>query len=380
MNFSTSHEQNALSDSLASFLRDQYPIAARTAASRSALGWRPDIWRTLGGELGILAAAFPEEQGGTGGGPVETMLIMEQLGAALVLEPFLESVVMAGGLLRRVPGSVAGQALAAILAGGDSIAVGWSEPQARFSLSQVATTARREGDRWRLDGRKVAVVGAQWGSRLIVTARSSGAQGERDGISLFLLERDLPGVSLHEYHTIDGRRAADVILDRVLLPASALLGTEDAALDLVELVADEAVAAICAETVGLMGRMLADTVDYTKQRRQFGQQISSFQVLQHRMADMMIQLELARSAVYGATLKLGAEPVERGKAVSAAKVSCDQACRHVGQNAVQLHGGMGMSDELALTHYFRRATVIGNTLGSADDHLARFARLERRAA
>jgi alkylation response protein AidB-like acyl-CoA dehydrogenase len=163
MNLSTSHEQNLLSASLASFLRDQYPIAARTAASRSAIGWRPDIWRTLGRELGILGAAFPEAQGGSGGGPVETMLIMEQLGAALVLEPFLESVVMAGGLLRRLPGAAAGQALAAVLAGDDSIAVGWSEPQARFGLSQVATTARRDGDGWRLDGHKVAVVGAQWG-------------------------------------------------------------------------------------------------------------------------------------------------------------------------------------------------------------------------
>lgn len=380
MNLSTSHEQNLLSASLGAFLRDQYPIAARTAASRSAIGWRPDIWRTLGRELGILGAAFPEALGGSGGGPVETMLIMEQLGAALVLEPFLESVVIAGGLLRRVAGDAAQEALAGILAGDETIAVAWSEPQARFGLSRVATTARREGAGWRLDGRKVAVVGAQWGSRLIVTARTSGTQAETTGISLFLLERDLPGVTLHEYHTIDGRRAADLILDGAMLPARALLGEEGAAFDLVELVADEAVAAVCAEAVGLMAQMLDDTVDYTKQRRQFGQPISSFQVLQHRMADMMMQLELARSAVYGATLKLGADPVERAKAVSAAKVTCDQACRYVGQNAVQLHGGMGMSDELALTHYFRRATVIGNTLGSADYHLARFARLDRRAA
>jgi alkylation response protein AidB-like acyl-CoA dehydrogenase len=218
------------------------------------------------------------------------------------------------------------------------------------------------------------------GSRLIVTARTGGAQAARSGVSLFLLERGLPGVSLHEYHTIDGRRAADLSLDGVVLPVEALLGAEGGALELVELVADEAVAAICAEAVGVMGRMLDDTVDYTRQRRQFGQPISSFQVLQHRMADMMMQLELARSAVYGATLKLGADPVERAKAASAAKVTCDQACRYVGQNAVQLHGGMGMSDELALTHYFRRATVIGNTHGSADYHLARFAKLERGAA
>ncbi|RDK10126.1 acyl-CoA dehydrogenase family protein [Cupriavidus lacunae] len=380
MHFSLNNEQTLLRNSLRAFLRDRYPFSSRKDASQSDKGWRPDIWRALGKELGILGAALPEDVGGSGGGPVENMIVMEELGRALALEPFAESVVMAGGLLRRAVGQRARDLLAAVLAGDDTVAVGWNEPGARFGLATVGTQARKQGDGWCLDGHKVAVIGAQWGSSLIVTARSGGAASDRYGISLFLVERERPGVTLREYHTIDGRRAADVVLDGVMLPADALLGAEGQAFDLIERIADEAVAAQCAEAVGLMERMLEDTVAYTRQREQFGQPISSFQVLQHRMADMMIQVELARSSVYGATLKLDAEPAERARAASAAKVTTDQACRFVGQNAIQLHGGMGMSDELPVTHYFKRATVLGNTLGSADFHVRRFAGFEREAA
>lgn len=380
MHFSLNNEQTLLRNSLRAFLRDRYPFPSRKDASQSDKGWRPDIWRALGKELGILGAALPEDVGGSGGGPVENMIVMEELGRALALEPFAESVVMAGGLLRRAGGQRARDLLAAVLSGDDTVAVGWNEPGARFGLATFGTQARKQGDGWCLDGHKVAVIGAQWGSSLIVTARSGGAASDRYGISLFLVERERPGVTLREYHTIDGRRAADVVLDGVMLPADALLGAEGQAFDLIERIADEAVAAQCAEAVGLMERMLEDTIAYTRQREQFGQPISSFQVLQHRMADMMIQVELARSSVYGATLKLDAEPAERARAASAAKVTTDQACRFVGQNAIQLHGGMGMSDELPVTHYFKRATVLGNTLGSADFHVRRFAGFEREAA
>jgi len=380
MDLSLNPEQVALRDSLRTFLKDLYPIAARTQASREGPGWRPDIWRRLGSELGILGAAFPESLGGSGGGAVEHMVIMEELGAVLALEPYLESVVIGGGLLQRVAGSAAQEVLQSVLAGEEALAVAWLEPEARFDLAHVATTARPQGDGWRLDGRKAAVVGAPWASRLIVTARTAGEAGDPHGISLFLVERNRPGISLREFHTIDGRRAADVVLEGVTLPRSALLGEEGASLGLLERVADEAVAAMGAEAVGLMDRMLQDTVAYTQERRQFGQRIASFQALQHRMADMLMQLELARSAVYGATLTLDASPVERALAASAAKVTVDQATRFVSQNAVQLHGGMGMSDEVPVTQYFRRATVMGSTLGSIDHHLARFAWLEERRA
>jgi butyryl-CoA dehydrogenase len=380
MDLTLNPEQAALRDSLQAFLRDRYPLSARLSASREGPGWRPDIWRALGSQLGILGAAFPEALGGSGGGAVEHMVIMEELGAALALEPYLESVVLAGGLLRRVPGAAAREALQCVLGGEAAVAVAWLEPQARFDLSRVATTARAHDGGWRLDGRKVAVVGAPWASRWIVTARTSGAAGDAQGISLFLVESDRAGITSLPFFTLDGRRAADVEFDGLLLPRSALLGEEGAALGLLEQVADEGIAAWGAEAVGLMDRMLHDTVAYTQQRRQFGQIIASFQALQHRMADMLMQLELARSAVYGVTLTLDAEPVERAKAASAAKVTVDQALKFVAQNAVQLHGGMGMSDEVAITHCFRRATVLGSLLGSVDHHLGRFARLEGRRA
>jgi alkylation response protein AidB-like acyl-CoA dehydrogenase len=380
MDFLLDPEQAQLRDSLQVFLRDQYPLAARTAACEAA-GWRPDVWRRLGSrELGVLGAAFDEAHGGSGGGPVEHLVVQQAFGAALVLEPYLESVVIAGGLLRRAGGTAAAQALRRVLDGDDSVAVGWLESGARFDLAQVATTAQPVPDGWRLDGRKVAVVGAGWGSQLLVTARTDGAAREAHGISLFLVPRDAPGVTLHAFHTLDGRRAADVVLDGVTLPPQALLGAPGAALPWLEQVADEAVAAQCAEAVGLMERMLRDTVDYTRQRRQFGQPIASFQALQHRMADMLMHLELARSATYGALLSSAADADERARVASTAKVTVDEALRFVGQNAVQLHGGMGMSDATPVTHCFRRATVLGCSLGSRDHHLARFARLEPAAA
>jgi alkylation response protein AidB-like acyl-CoA dehydrogenase len=375
MDLTLNPEQAALRDSLRAFLKDRYPIAARTSASRQGPGWRPELWRQLGRELGILGAAFPEALGGSGGGAVEHMVILEELGAVLALEPYLESVVIGGALLQRAPGPSAREVLHAVLSGEDAVAVAWEEADARFRLTHVATTAQAHGSGWRIDGRKVAVVAAPWSSHLIVTARTAGAVGDAHGISLFLVERERPGVTLHAFHTLDGRRAADVVLDGVALPRSALLGDPGAAGPLLEQVADEAMAAQGAEAVGLMDRMLQDTVAYTQERRQFGQRLSSFQALQHRMADMLMQLELARSAVCRATLMLDAEPVERAMAASSAKVTVDQALRFVGQNAVQLHGGMGMSDETPVTLYFRRATVMGNALGSVDHHLGRFARL-----
>lgn len=377
MDFSLNPEQSQLRDALQAFLRDHDGLAERNAAS-AALGWRPELWRRLGSELGFLGAGFDESLGGSGGGAVEHMVIMEALGAAMALEPYLDSVVVAGGLLRRSPGTPARDALRSVIAGEDAVAVAWSAPPARAALSHVATTAQATGGGWRLDGRKGAVVGAGWGSRLLVTARTGGAVDDEPGISLFLVDRSAPGVSLREFHTLDGRRAAEVAFDGAVVPADALLGEAGAALPLLEQVADEAIAAQCAEGVGLMARLLDDTVRYTKQRRQFGQPVSSFQALQHRMADMLMHLELARSATCGATLSLGAAPRERALAASAAKVTVDEALRFVSQNAVQLHGGMGMSDETPVTHGFRRATVMMSVLGTREHHLARFARLERR--
>lgn len=377
MDFNFSSEQALLRDSLQAFLNDCYLLEARNEASRNGPGWRPDIWRRLGTELGILGAAFPEELGGSGGGAFDHLVILEELGAALALEPYTEAVVVAGGLLQRLGRA---ELLRSVLAGEQVVVAGFEEAAGRAALSHVATTATPQDGGWRLDGTKAAVVGAPWASHLIISARTAGATNDAQGISLFLVESDRPGLTLRPFHLIDGRRAADVVLDGVTLPADALLGTPGGALAQIERAADEGLVAQGAEAVGLMSRMLKDTVAYTSERRQFGQRIGSFQALQHRMADMLMQLELARSGVYRATQALSAGDRERARAASAARVTVGQALRFVGQNAVQLHGGMGMSDEVAVTHGFRRATVMGSTGGSIDHHLSRYMQLEGSSA
>jgi alkylation response protein AidB-like acyl-CoA dehydrogenase len=260
------------------------------------------------------------------------------------------------------------------------VACAWAEPLSRYNFASVRTQAVRQGDGWLLSGAKAVAMGAPWASHLLVTARTSGTGAEREGVSLFLVDRHRRGVTVSAYPTVDGRRAGDVTFDAVELSADALIGVEGRALDLLDQVGDEAIAALCAEALGVMARLLEDTVAYTRQRRQFGQPIAGFQVLQHRMVDMYMQVEMARSATYLATMKLGAPAVERALAASTAKVTVANACRFVGQNAVQLHGGMGMTDELAVSHYFKRATMIESEFGTVDFHLARHATLSRSVA
>ncbi|MBP0593293.1 acyl-CoA dehydrogenase family protein [Paraburkholderia sp. LEh10] len=377
MNFDFTEEQNLLRRTLQSFLHDHYAFEARRDATLSDAGWRRDMWRALAQDLGLLAVTLPEQAGGFGGGAVETMIVMEELGSVIFVEPFLETCVMASGVLKRVGGALANAVLADIAAGESVIACAWFEGGTGYRLSNVATRARRQvGGGWRLDGRKTVVMAAPWASKLLVTARTSGATGDHDSISLFLVDKDAAGVSMIDYPTIDGRRASDIVFDNVELSPDALLGDDGASLPLVEQVGDEAIAAICAEAVGVLKRMQADTVSYTQERRQFGQALASFQALQHRMVDMYLQVEMAISAMYLATLSLADATSDRARAVSAAKVTIAKACRFVGQNAVQLHGAMGMTDELPLGHYFKRATTLENEFGSVDFHLARHARLE----
>lgn len=378
MDFALNHEQQMLRDNLQTLLRQHYGFSSRQAALHAPSGWRAELWRQFA-ELGLLGAAIPERAGGLGGGPAETMIIMRELGAALVLEPFLETCAIAAGLLARADSPHADEALRSIVQGLSVIAPAWAEVTTRYGFEHVATQAERKADAWMLNGRKCMVVAAPWADRLLVSARIDGADADRMGISLFLVDRSAAGVTLIEYPTMDGRRAADVILDSVRVGPEALIGEAGAALPSLERAGDEAIAAIAAEAVGILKRMLADTIDYTKQRKQFGQAIASFQVLQHRMVDMHLQLEMAESASYRATLTLDAEPKERMLAASAAKVTIAEACRFVSQNAVQLHGGVGMTEELALGSYFKRAMMIVNEFGSIDHHLARHARLEAAA-
>lgn len=379
MDFSFSEEQDLLRDSLRSFLQDQYSFEVRRATLRTPQGWRPELWRSLATDLGILSMQFPERVGGLNADAVSTMVVMEELGRALVVEPYLETVVICGGLLARSGSALADEALSQIGSGERVVAFAWSEPGSRYDFAAVSTSARREKNGWRLDGVKSVVTAAPWASHLLVTARTGGSAGERAGVSLFLVEKSTAGITASDYPTIDGRRASDIVFDAVRVPADALIGAEGQSLEVIEQIADAAIAAISAEAVGVLSRLQRDTVEYTRQRKQFGQPLSAFQVLQHRMVDMYMEVEMAQSAMYLATLKLPASALERSLAASVAKVTVNKACRFVGQNAVQLHGGMGMTDELAVSHYFKRATMIEAEFGSVDFHLARHAALKRSA-
>ena len=368
MDFNFSDEQAMLRDSVARYLADHYDFSQRQAAIRSAAGWRPRVWRGLAEDLGILGAPFSEELGGLGGGAVETMIVMQEIGKALVIEPYLDTVVIGGGLLRRWNDPLARALISQLIAGELRFAFAHLEPGSRFDLADVATVATAKGGRWQLDGLKDAVVAAPFATHLIVTARTRGARRDRDGVSAFLLARDAAGVSLREYPTVDGSRAADV---RFHGAVADVIGEPGRGFDALEATVDEGVAALCAEAVGVMGRLLADTVAYARQRRQFDMPIAANQVLQHRMVDMYIAVEQAVSMSYMATLKLDRPAAERIRAVAAAKVQVGKAARFVGQAAIQIHGGMGVTNELAVSHYFKRAAMIETQLGSVDHHAAR---------
>ncbi len=372
MDFSLTEEQTLLRDTLGRFLQDRYDFEARRKITASEAGWSPDIWRAFAEELGILGAPFSEALGGLGGGPVENMIVMEALGANLVVEPYLGTVVLAGGALKHAGGDLAEELIPAIVGGEAVFAFAYVEPRGRYDLADLQTTARREGDGWRIDGRKGVVVGAPWATHLLVTARTAGGRRERAGVSLFVVEASAPGIGRRDYPTVDGRRASEIAFEGA--PAR-LLGEADAAMPLVERVIDEAIAATCAEAVGAMRRMHAATLDYARQRKQFGRAIADFQVLQHRMVDMFMALEQSVSMTFFATLKLDAPDAQRMAAASAAKAKVAAGARAVGQDAVQIHGGIGMTDELALGHFFKRTTVIEALFGDADHHLKRYERL-----
>lgn len=373
IDFALTEEQEQLRDSVRALLRDLYSFEQRRAAVQSPSSFTPAVWSAFADDLGILAMTFPERVGGSGLDAVATMVVMEEFGRALVLEPYLETVVICGGMLARVGGTRADQMLERIGAGKEVLAFAAFEAESRYDITSIGTSARRDDGGWRLDGTKAVVAAAPWASHLLVVARTAGSRGERTGLSLFLVPCWESGVSMRSYPTIDGRRAADVTFERVRLQSIALVGEEGQAIDTIEHSIDVAIAAMSAEAVGLMAKLHEDTLEYARQRKQFGQPIGRFQVLQHRLVDMYMEIELARSATCLATLRLSAPARERARAASAAKVTINKACRLVGQHAVQIHGGMGMTDELAVSHSFKRATAIELELGSTDFHLARYA-------
>jgi alkylation response protein AidB-like acyl-CoA dehydrogenase len=372
MDFNFTEEQSMVRDTVASFLQDKYDFETRRKIVASESGWRADYWKAFAEELGILGASFSEDLGGLGGGAIDNMIIMEEFGKALVIEPYLGTVVIGGGFMKHSGYAGAASVIEGIVGGTTTIAFAYAEPQGRYTWRDLKTTARKEGSGYVLNGHKAVVVGAPFATHLVVTARTGGAQRDAGGVSVFLVDKSLPGIVTRDYPTVDGGRASEVYFENVSIPADALVGDEGGGLPLVDKVIDEATAAVGAEAVGVLRKLHEGTLDYAKQRKQFGTAISNFQVLQHRMVDMFIEVEQAVSMTYMATIKLDERDDERAKAVSAAKVRIGRACKFVGQNAIQIHGGMGMTDELAIGHYFKRASIIEGLFGSVDHHLKRY--------
>ncbi len=369
MDFTYTETQGMIRDTLARFLADSYDFDSRQKMIASDTGRDPAIWKALAQELGMLSAPFAEEHGGLGGGHLENALIMEEMGRVMAIEPYLQTVVIGGGALKAVGGAVADAYIPAIIAGDMIIAFAYAEAQGRYDLANIRTAAKADGSGYILNGHKAVVYAAPWATHLLVTARTGGSGRERAGVELFLIDAKTHGIVRRDYPTVDGFRASEIYFENAAIPGDALL---PGGINLIERIVDEATIAICAEACGVTERQHAGTLDYSKQRKQFGQPIGRFQVLQHRMADMFMEVEQAKSMTLFGTLHLDKVANERMIAVSQAKAKVGRACQFVGQNAIQTHGGIGITQELSIGHYFKRATMIENQFGSIDHHYARF--------
>ncbi|MAI88964.1 acyl-CoA dehydrogenase family protein [Ponticaulis sp.] len=373
MDFSFTEEQNMIRDSLSRMIREQYDWETRNKVITSESGWRPEMWAQFA-ELGLFMAPFSEEDGGLGGNAVDAMVIMEEFGKGLVVEPFVPSVVLGGGFLKHGGSAAQKEEFLAPMMGGETIfAFAYAEPTSRFNLNDVTTTAKANGSSYVLNGQKSVVLGAPWATHLVVTARTSGDRFDESGISVFIVPKDAAGISTRDYPTMDGYRASEVYFENVEVSGDAMIGEEGAAFPLIEKVTDEGIAAICSEACGAMEIANADTIEYAKQRKQFNVPISTFQVLQHRMVDMFIEQQQSVSMTYQVTLRLEEDADTRKKAASAAKVQIGNSGRFIGQAATQIHGGMGVTDELRLGHYFKRLSLIDTQFGNVDYHLRRYA-------
>ncbi len=368
MNLAPTEEQKLLIESVERFVEKDYPFEQRRELAASEDGFSKAHWATFA-ELGWLAVPFPEDQGGLGGSITDACLIAEQFGRGLVVEPYLWTVMLGGNLLSK---SGRGDLVEQLAGGGLQTAFGFAEPTSRYNLASVETTAA-EGDGWRLNGHKAVVFNAPAADKIIVTARTGGEIRDEDGISLFLVEPKGEGVTLRPYPTVDGLRAAEVLLENA---PGELLGEAGDAYSLVEETIDLGIAAVASEAAGIMHTMLNMTREYTSQRKQFGVPLSKFQVLQHRMADMFNLTEQSISMSWVSAVKAaGDDPLERARACSAAKVFIGKAGRQVGQESIQMHGGMGVTEEMPISHFFKRLTMIDTLFGNKDHHQRRYSDL-----
>jgi pimeloyl-CoA dehydrogenase small subunit len=375
MDFDLTDEQRLLKDSVDRLIADQYQFEQRKKYMAEPAGWSQAIWNQLA-ELGLLGLPFGEQEGGFGGGPVETMIVMEAFGRGLVLEPFFPTVILGGGMLRHLGSDEQRARLAPRIAQGKlKLAFAHVERQSRYDLADVGTTARKDGADWILNGAKSVVLHGDTADRILVTARTSGERRDRDGIGLFMVNADASGLGRRGYPTQDGLRAAELTLSDVHVPAPDILGQPGQALPLIERAVDEAIAALCAEAVGVMQEMHETTLEYLKTRQQFGRPIGQFQVLQHRSVDMLVALEQARSmAMFAAVMAAEPNAEERRRAIAAAKIQIGRSGKHIGQEAIQLHGGIGMTMEYKVGHHFKRMTMIDLMFGDADVQLAKLAK------
>lgn len=374
MDFDLSEEQRLLKDSVEGLLNDAYDFEKRKTYIAEKKGWSGDIWKKFA-DQGLLGLPFSEADGGFGGGAIETMIVMEAMGKALVVEPYLATVVLGGGFLRHGANEAQRQAhIPAIADGSKTFAFAQLEKNSRYDLADVSTTAKKKGDGWVIDGAKYVVLHGGSADTLVVTARTKGGQRDRDGIGVFLVPANANGVRIRNYPTQDGLRAADITFEGVEVGADSVLGDPEKGIDLVERVVDEARIALCSEAVGAMDESLKTAIEYLKTRQQFGVTIGSFQSLQHRGSDMFVALEQARGITMYGTMAVNFENAsERSTAIAATKVQVGRSGKYIGQQSIQLHGGVGMTMEYKIGHYFKRITMIESMFGDADFHLKRIA-------
>ena len=372
MNFDFTEEQQMVRDSIARFVQDDYDWDTRKAIVASEKGLSPDNWK-LFAELGWLSIPFAEEHGGFGGNIVDLSVVMEELGKGLVVEPYFPTVVLFGGLIARAGNEAQRAEWLPRVIGGDVLGgFAYVERQSRFAQHDCLTTATRSGDGFVLNGEKVVVFNGEQADHLVVLARTSGEQSDRTGLSLFIVEASAAGIDKMNYPMMDGQRVANVTFKDVALSADALLGEEGNALALVEALVDEAIIALASEAVGIMGVLNTKTLEYAKTREQFGVAIGSYQALQHRMVDTMMAYEQCKSLLFKALCEYKQDPAMAAETIHALKVLIDRNAKHVFGEAIQIHGGMGMTDELDIGHYAKRLMMINTTFGDANFHRNRF--------
>ena len=373
MNFELSEEQKMIQQSVERFVQDNYDLNTRISLSANDCGYSSDFWKSMA-ELGWLGLPFDESDGGFGGNQIDVLVIMEQFGKGLVLEPYLASVVMSGGALKKgASESLKNEILPGLIEGTKQLSFAYAEQQSRFDLEDVITSARKEGDGFVLNGQKSMVQNAETADHIIVAARTSGGQIDEDGITLFLVDNDSEGLSMDNFPTVDGLRASEITLENVSVSEDRVIGNIDEGFEILQSVANDAILALSAEAVGAMEVLYKDTVEYTQQREQFDHPMSEFQVLQHRMVDMFMEYEQCKSMLYRATMESVQDPKAAQRTIHGLKHLIGKSGLFVGENAVQLHGGMGVTEELRVGHFFKRLLVIDSMFGNADHHLQKFA-------